>query len=503
MARNGSGSMSIPYSDFVSNTTIASSQIDDNFATIVAEITNSMPRDGQAAPTANLPMGSYKLTGLGAGSAATDSANLGQVAANAYVWCGTAGGTADALTLTPTPTHTTYAAGKIFRFIAGGTNTGAATVNVSAIGVKTIQNNGAALSAGMIEIGKLYEIIYDGTQFQLAQYLTPAKIFAPLASPTFTGTVALPTTTIAGDVTVNTNKLAITASTGQTAIGFAGNATQGILQAYQISGGTPEASGSTDANQVVALNASTVQLRYGAFAGGQGWLQMSSAANYATNYALTLNPNGGSVTVGAAEVVSQGRLQVSNSSIGGGAPAASGTADTNQIAAFRAGNRQLRVGVTASGTFWLQNSAPGDYSTNGNLSLNPNGGFIQAQPVYDNTTASAANVNVDSSGILQRSTSSLKYKKDVADYTSGLTAVLSLRPVFYKSKHDQDAHRYAGLIAEEVHSVGLTEFVQYDDDGSPDALAYGNMIALAFKAIQELKAENDDLRTRLTALEGA
>ena len=168
--RNGSGTMSIPYSDFVSNTTISSAQIDDNFATIVAELTNSMPRDGQAAPTANLPMGSFKFTGLGSGSAATDSANLGQIAANAYVWCGTAGGTANALTLTPTPAHTAYAAGKVFRFIAASSNTGATTVNVSAIGVKTIQNNGVALAAGVIVSGKIYEIIYDGTQFQLMHY---------------------------------------------------------------------------------------------------------------------------------------------------------------------------------------------------------------------------------------------------------------------------------------------------------------------------------------------
>jgi len=33
--------------------------------------------------------------------------------------------------------------------------------------------------------------------------------------------------------------------------------------------------------------------------------------------------------------------------------------------------------------------------------------------------------------------------------------------------------------------------VQYAKDGSPDALHYSNMVSLAFKAIQELKAEFD------------
>ena len=58
--------MSVPYNDFVSGTTISSSQVDANFSTIVSEITNSMPRDGQAAPTANLPMGGFYHSNVGA-----------------------------------------------------------------------------------------------------------------------------------------------------------------------------------------------------------------------------------------------------------------------------------------------------------------------------------------------------------------------------------------------------------------------------------------------------
>ena len=48
---------------------------------------------------------------------------------------------------------------------------------------------------------------------------------------------------------------------------------------------------------------------------------------------------------------------------------------------------------------------------------------------------------------------------------------------------------FGGLIAEEVHDAGLTEFVAYDKEGRPDALHYGNMVALLVKAIQELEAK--------------
>lgn len=111
-----------------------------------------------------------------------------------------------------------------------------------------------------------------------------------------------------------------------------------------------------------------------------------------------------------------------------------------------------------------------------------------ASSPYNNTTANAANVNVDSGGILRRSTSSLRYKSNVADATHGLADVLKLRSVTYKGKNDGE-RVFGGLIAEEVHDAGLTEFVAYDKEGRPDALHYGNMVALLVKAVQELSAK--------------
>lgn len=175
MARDGSGTMSIPYPDFVAGTTISSSQVDANNTTIVNELTNSLPRDGQASPTANLPMGNFKLTGLPAGTSATDSLNLGQAQTQAYIWCGTAGGTKNALTLTPSPVITAYAAGQIFRFKSGATQSDSTvTVAVSGLATKAIQNNGAALSATIyLEASKWYEALYDGTDFQISKFSSP------------------------------------------------------------------------------------------------------------------------------------------------------------------------------------------------------------------------------------------------------------------------------------------------------------------------------------------
>jgi len=80
----------------------------------------------------------------------------------------TAGGTANALTLTLSPAPSAYTAGMKVSFKASATNTGATTINVNGLGVKDIKksvtNN---LTSGDIVTNGVYEITYDGTNFQI------------------------------------------------------------------------------------------------------------------------------------------------------------------------------------------------------------------------------------------------------------------------------------------------------------------------------------------------
>ena len=126
-----------------------------------------------------------------------------------------------------------------------------------------------------------------------------------------------------------------------------------------------------------------------------------------------------------------------------------------------------------------------------------NTGTAAASP-YNNTTGNAANLTVSATGTFERSTSSLKYKTDVRDYDKGLDIIDSLRPVYYKGINDGDK-QFAGLIAEEVHDLGLEEFVQYAQDGSPDALAYTHIVALLINGIKELRAEIESLKSQINA----
>jgi hypothetical protein len=128
-------------------------------------------------------------------------------------------------------------------------------------------------------------------------------------------------------------------------------------------------------------------------------------------------------------------------------------------------------------------------------------GITLIYSVYSQTSGAAANVIVGSDGNLFRSTSSLKYKKNVENYTKGLAEVMQLRPVTYNGINELDGDKqFAGLIAEDVHELGFTEFVQYAEDGTPDALAYQNMIALLVKGMQEQQAQIEELKGEIDIL---
>ena len=153
MPRNGSGSYTLPVAAFQSGQTISSAAVNSDLSDIATALTQSVSRDGQTTITANQPMAGFNHTGVGNASARNQYAALGQVQDGGAIWGGTAGGTADALTLTLTPAITAYATGMVIEFLAGAAaNTGAATVNVNGVGAKNLRrrDGSTALAAGNI-----------------------------------------------------------------------------------------------------------------------------------------------------------------------------------------------------------------------------------------------------------------------------------------------------------------------------------------------------------------
>jgi len=87
-------------------------------------------------------------------------------------------------------------------------------------------------------------------------------------------------------------------------------------------------------------------------------------------------------------------------------------------------------------------------------------------------TGTGVDLEIDTStNEVFRVASSLKYKKDIEPLNlKELNSILELTPVRFKWKNNEKSS--VGLIAEEVDSVGLKDFVIYNENNEPDGINY-------------------------------
>jgi hypothetical protein len=91
-------------------------------------------------------------------------------------------GSANAYLVTMTPTATAYTAGMEVVFIPDNANTGASTVNVDSLGVKSIKRRGGSdLVAGDLSSAAIAMMRYDGSEFQMQSIQTTSVAALPLA----------------------------------------------------------------------------------------------------------------------------------------------------------------------------------------------------------------------------------------------------------------------------------------------------------------------------------
>ena len=104
------------------------------------------------------------------------------------------------------------------------------------------------------------------------------------------------------------------------------------------------------------------------------------------------------------------------------------------------------------------------HAANGTESVRCVTSVVRAANIVNTTSASAANVYINSSNnSMYMSTSSSRYKTDVEDIEDSYAdKLLDLRPVWFRSlcKDDHNEHSYYGLIAEEVAEIE-PRFVHY------------------------------------------
>ncbi len=128
------------------------------------------------------------------------------------------------------------------------------------------------------------------------------------------------------------------------------------------------------------------------------------------------------------------------------------------------------------------------------------GGLIQADggAILGLPTGSGSAVQIDSSNVLRKVSSSRRYKHDISDLLIRENQALKLRPVAFKwnSTGEPDI----GLIAEEVDPL-VPELVIRNSDGQPDGVKYDR---LGVYLLGIVKSQRDQLAAqdaRLSALE--
>jgi len=132
----------------------------------------------------------------------------------------------------------------------------------------------------------------------------------------------------------------------------------------------------------------------------------------------------------------------------------------------------------------------------GYLRLQDNGGNYRSLYMTNNNStlgfSNGSNVAVLSNSGVWTNASDRRLKKNIHPTRYGIDAVMKLQPVDYDMKDSGESQ--VGLIAQDVQEV-IPELVITPTTTSGNyTLSYGNLTAVAIKAIQDLKHANDNLR---------
>lgn len=342
---------------------------------------------------------------------------------------------------------------------------------------------------------------------------TALASLAPLASPTFTGTVTLPgsgtfTSSLAtlAQPGLLTSSVAPTIAAGQLGIG-------GLF-------GTPATLGANGEGQVYVSTANGLVLQ------GQGSGQSVTlmAAGGSNNCKVS---SGGGMTCTNGFTGGNGTFTMNNSGNGIGtgvnvSNSSSGASAAEQIIfANNANNFTFLYNSTANtsgngtGSFTMNNpdttNTGGIFlQTGGTNALTINKAQLVSLPaissdathtdatVCEDTTTHALFSGSGTSGVCL-GTSSIRFKRDVKPLNVGLNEILALSPkkfFFKKGWGDNGAKEHYGLIAEDAiktdgHLVGL------DKGGKPNSVDLVALVPVLVRAIQEQQAEIDHLKAKL------
>lgn len=167
MPRNGSGSYTLPagINPVITQTLITSGWANTTMADLAAAITQSLSKDGQTVPTANLPMGGFKHTGVGDPTLRNNYASLGFVQDGSHLrLTGVLG--ANDITATLVGGGSALAVGQIVQLIPVGNNTGPVTLAINGEAARQVRTDLLnSLASGNLVAGRPYLLSWTGNEW--------------------------------------------------------------------------------------------------------------------------------------------------------------------------------------------------------------------------------------------------------------------------------------------------------------------------------------------------
>lgn len=261
-------------------------------------------------------------------------------------YCGTSTGTANAQILTPAPVLPAYVAGVSLAFVAGFTNTGALTVNVSGLGAKNVYKEGptgpTALTGGEVVAGNILTIRYDGTRFQLTATGLGTAALANASSNTGT-LAAVSGATTAGHIPLFSD------TAGTVAEGPVPSSSTGTLAAV---------SGSITAGHLATFSDTLGTIADGGVLPAFGGLIISTSGTYLPGI-YYVDTSGGAITMtlnaslaGAYVIIDAMNYWGTNNLTINGNGHNIGNVSTNVAASFTADVSDYQLSIEAASTYW-------------------------------------------------------------------------------------------------------------------------------------------------------
>jgi len=247
---------------------------------------------------------------------------------------------------------------------------------------------------------------------------------------------------------------------------------------------TGNTAGNTFAN-VRGDNEAGIRIRGGGSYGG-GMIELAGGLRDTDPGIIKFHAGTTSTTSGIAErmrILSNGRVLINTTSsinsqayleIQGGTT----VGQTNYIQTWKGDSDNIAIRNHVAGDYEFVNSQEGnevsiydgtggvrlEYYDNGNY-VGMYNNFLSSNRAYAATTTGGVNLNIAGSGsyyAIRRNTSSQRYKDNIREYVGlGVSAIKQMIPKLWEDHNE--GFTKLGFIAEDIHNIGLTNAVEYEE----------------------------------------